>query len=1805
MGMFMSDAEAGTRPAQTADQIREQIRRRFTRVLKTYQEARRHDVGVFASLRAATEYTANEYGNRFLVELLQNAHDAHPGDRSDGEVRCLFQADEGDFGTLYVANRGRVFGSRDFTAICEFAQSSKPPGESIGNKGIGFRSVLQICAFPEIYSAMAARTGLPDFNGYRFTFARPDDIRAAIPDPAAAADALREVSPYSLPLPVLESPDRVRNFAQAGFSTVVRLPVKGPEARDDVVASLKALTNDSAPLLLFLTRLCAVVLETSGAPGGGDWICKLTRQSRATNRRAEGQDEHDIVDLGIADGRGRATTDQYFVATASLTEAAMRGVIEQSVRTGKLPRTWLEWRGPGRVSVAVRTRGSLRAGVLYNHLPMSATAESPFLGHLNAPFYARLDRTSLDATHALNSFLLDAVARLAFRTARSLRAAGMPWAPNAAVDLLAWCVPELPRLNRATAALSTTLAAESWIPVRTADGSRRYAPVGAVYQWNVSSARFLTAERLAATGTATLVDPELGEARITRVEKIRQALLGSVLAPPLPLVAKWCEVIAGAILAADAPPADWDAFYRDIASVFRDNPHALARRALVLDSQKRLLPCGAMQVRDGQGRVGSDVTTFFAPKRERTRGEDEADGVNELRIPAALDPFIAYTHPDITWAEEKGRPDAREFFARHKLVRKFERRELREYLRDLLAEPQPDEVRAAALEFAFRLSRHAGDAAEPRLDKMNLYVPTFGAGWLPAAQACFSAEWATPAANALTEVIRHAGPIASEIATLRQRSILAPDNWPAQVDDSPSWVEFLCRAGVADGLPPEARGTVGSSVRPQNFAFSGGTFGVTFPPLLAREWVAALAATKPMYPAQPYELATPLWHIPGQSAYDRFPADAKRAYTELLVRGLASWPDSAFRAEIVRKTGSYTDTLTVPSPLLLFLRSVPWVARREQEDGDVTTTRVHELWLAPERGDPPPAFVPQLPKEVRNIANQQTVARRRLLDELGAAVWASPEYAVREILMLTDLVRGGAVRPTQVHAFDTAHRRAWRDAIDSGRVSELGQAASGQCVVVHRAGKLDVLGRGLDGGTGETLYVIDERSGLRGRLLEELGRPIFDIGLTGQRIDAALQVVRRLVGPGAQRVSDVAIDILVDRTPFAPDEELPRLVAGRFAWLAEVVALLLDLDEAPAARSRLDRDRVLARLGRVRLRWAMSIAVRIDGDVRPLPDDAHGALAIHHDSLPTIVRLGPAELSRRLLPFLARPIAELIGEPPLAAALELALARLSWGDDADGGGVPTIADLARVLGVPVRRVEAARVGLLGSVAAVVSKLKPVVCYALGPEEASAVTEDVLSTMTAVRAVLPRVAVSLGIATEELLDALVSSDGAAELRDRLGLNYGRFNEALRALAPAYAPFHNRSGHLAAMDDYKRRERERIVFGLRQRYLSAFRASAPLVGYVADRDLASLGPDAAWLDVCHTPSDEMMGAHTRAWLDHHGAVPEDLVRDPLDPVEEVRSANRAELRGVAERFRHIIPAWCHRRGVAVPSVWNDAADAPDAVATLAYRGGWTDFEHIDEVAIVHRLTREGVWPTGMQATTELTALGLTSEDLRWREREQAENRSRREAERQSLFLDGRRVSAAEGDLAAFAQAVLASVAEETLASPNRLVRLHPAGASAGATTRGGGARGGHGRQRPSDTQLTAIGYAGELVALRWLERHYGVEAGRCWKSTYANRYLARDDGNDGLGYDFVVEAARPIYFEVKASVDDVTEFALGETEVRMAQKCQAERRAKYRILWIPHVMSSDRRRVLPLPNPFSRRGAERFRVLGAGMRFGFRL
>ena len=123
-----------------------------TRLIHETEES----VRTTCSFARAERLLGREYHGRFLIEMLQNAADAwrnrpSPVDGERSQVAILIE----DGPALIVANRGEPLDARVvIESLGHVGASTKPEGEAIGHKGIGFKSVLEVCAAPQIFSRL-------------------------------------------------------------------------------------------------------------------------------------------------------------------------------------------------------------------------------------------------------------------------------------------------------------------------------------------------------------------------------------------------------------------------------------------------------------------------------------------------------------------------------------------------------------------------------------------------------------------------------------------------------------------------------------------------------------------------------------------------------------------------------------------------------------------------------------------------------------------------------------------------------------------------------------------------------------------------------------------------------------------------------------------------------------------------------------------------------------------------------------------------------------------------------------------------------------------------------------------------------------------------------------------------------------------------------------------------------------------------------------------------------------------------------------------------------------------------------------------------------------------------------------------------------------------------------------------------------------------------------------------------------------------------------------------------------------------
>ena len=82
----------------------------------------------YRSLHSLTDQVEHQYHGRFIVELVQNTHDALlPRDSgSDRPARIeIALKDESQYGVLYVANDGQPFSAFNFNSLSQLGQSDK------------------------------------------------------------------------------------------------------------------------------------------------------------------------------------------------------------------------------------------------------------------------------------------------------------------------------------------------------------------------------------------------------------------------------------------------------------------------------------------------------------------------------------------------------------------------------------------------------------------------------------------------------------------------------------------------------------------------------------------------------------------------------------------------------------------------------------------------------------------------------------------------------------------------------------------------------------------------------------------------------------------------------------------------------------------------------------------------------------------------------------------------------------------------------------------------------------------------------------------------------------------------------------------------------------------------------------------------------------------------------------------------------------------------------------------------------------------------------------------------------------------------------------------------------------------------------------------------------------------------------------------------------------------------------------------------------------------------------------------------
>lgn len=327
--------------------------------------------------------TRRDYAGRALWELLQNADDA-------------------------------------------MAPAGSPSSELIGAKGLGFKSVLELTDRPEVHS-----------GPFHFAFD---------PDQSATMLSMLVAKPPRLVfrLPHTSPPDKlVKSLRSEGFATVIKLPHKGQESREQVEQSLRGFAPHFLLLCQHLTSL----------------------------------------EIQFADGRVRRMSKQ----GGSLNGMAVRAVLTTLEGNESQVEEWRIWSklwetptdGSKRLSAAIAIKVEGKVAVpaqseipVHVFFPTQETISAPFLVH--AAFELRSDRNHLLPGAKHQTVLLEALGGLASHAASYLE-------PVSALELFR-PLAKLPAANvtrldrKIERALGMAVHATEFVPIH---GGRLVAPAKA------------------------------------------------------------------------------------------------------------------------------------------------------------------------------------------------------------------------------------------------------------------------------------------------------------------------------------------------------------------------------------------------------------------------------------------------------------------------------------------------------------------------------------------------------------------------------------------------------------------------------------------------------------------------------------------------------------------------------------------------------------------------------------------------------------------------------------------------------------------------------------------------------------------------------------------------------------------------------------------------------------------------------------------------------------------------------------------------------------------------------------------------------------------------------------------------------------------------------------------------------------------------------------------------------------------------------------------------------------------------------
>lgn len=1800
------------------------------RQVQTFFDELKNGTQNYRTIASLDAQIAQAYRGRCILELLQNAHDALEQAASDDLRQVSFVLKTVPRPVLLIGNTGVPFRTDDFAGLCQLGQSPKDPNQSVGNKGLGFRSVLEVAASPEIWSTT------PIGNQTSFVFRFDPSVSDQV---AAAAEQLEKIglaarspfdlacplldwseeqlnqyrncmtntgldgpreareflSPYLIPLPIQGIPQEIETLWEQGHVTVVRLPLDGGGAATsaDAIRSVKEqLDALDARAAVFLSHAERLVIDIDGEQR---ILERLVDTKVEISAHPEFRRERLLVGQSGPDPDTR-TTREFHVWNREIggdndpaRADRIRTVVEH------LPNRWPEVR---RVTVgaAIEEAPSSDTGRFVIFLPTEMATGTG--AHINAPFYGSLDRRHIDFGVPYNALLLESVLDLCLDAVSDLLSEPPDeWRAHAIIDLLAspgrvdgddWRVMDA-MVERATLRnldlneLQLILCDHGWCALGNAREMPEVpddSPVGPEH-WRTRAAFAILSPALHGRRPAV-------QALVTRLD-------GS-LDPTPP---EWLQTVDHVALGVrDGEIAvSWNEFLNSLLAVLPTDilaeprtgtPDPLAAARILPDQDDRLLS------------ASDPAKLFFQP----VRGFDDAAELVE-HVPQSLKHRVAFLHPDVqTQQGPQRRNTPVQKFLDGRFARRFRREDL---IREVILPAIPKLPAAHGGQQAQLCSdllawtiQILGEDPSPALLSLLARLPVAcHSGWIRMSDATFGPGWPNCLGDDVWLLAEELSP--NDALRLRGSTLLPPDDprWGVAVGHRD---ELFRRMGVVDGL----RLTTASDIP---FYMQGSQYELPPAPPSGTpqeawdEWRNAVhAEARPYYASYFAYSLSGIALLPEIHCLDTLTRDGRNALSRLLLASIPQWPDGWHRVTIEKRDGLSWST-RIASPLKYWLATQPWLA-----DGTTGRAALPDRWLIPTsllRGQSDRyRYLDSLSLGLSHRLEAEPELKTALT-MLGLNVFPVEDERIGPAL-LEALATAWSANKVPVGRFDVfvgQVRDAWRHLDPQKGIPE---------TLLVRTGHRTFATRAQDELAG--VYLPDNRD--RTRSLLAHSKHILEMNAR-----EAIRLADTLVSnTDISRSSALTERVLLDGATWTGAVDgLISIEESSYAWLPVTLLAIAAYGGAEPTGAATQRWRDAAhRLRRARIAHCEAISVQLveadeimaGSDDLPAEWLSGDVLAIRHDSDMKHAKLAPAAQA-------------ILDRQDLVKDLLLVLELLS------GQEKPTFDQIQAALEraeIDAQAFADIRNRWAGTLSLIVDRIRPLLVLLNIPHDAFDVAASDIETLTEwLLSNVPQWPAS------DLLSAARSSRDDREMGFRAWQALGdvaqlpAWNAALTTLGERFETVENRSAQdqAAALIDVAA-----PLLRCFARHIAIEEANPDLFPALeAVTRQFEVQPDwpMQWWEI---PFPAVIGALQARYTDIPGAAHYLPVLEKAENVDDLRTAfhdagiktdsnpyeiarqNTNELDKVLRDLHDLHRTWVELAAAnsTPPERPNPPAD-PDPTAFLNL---WTETE-----LLFHALRCIGASPfveacAGCMNLEEIRSrLALDPAAVAARRKQRKEQERENQRRRRTFDVAGIPVEVGTTSfLDVFEHLSSLPVPSGPRASRDSFTELEPP-ADTGRSTGRSGAQARTSHLRPSPELRELVGVVGEIHAYRFLQQEFGSEAVTpdAWVSEIRQDVLPvmpgePDNTSDSHGFDFQFrDGRRRWHVEVKSTSGDETQFDLGVSEIQAAIRLAHPRRGRWRILRVRNALS-DQPEFDWLPNPFQEGFKDRFRLRDGGMRVSYR-